>query len=257
MDLSNLPTIAVHILLMPPTSLLCVMALGYLLRRRWPRTGRAMTGLGAVTLLVLSTSAGARWLAQPLENMTAPLYSARATNAQAIVVLGASSVERAPEYGGADIADPVALVRLQYGAHLQHATGLPLLVTGGLLSSQPGAVPAAVTMARVLRDDFRTPVRWVEPQARDTAQNAMFSARMLNAAGVRRVLLVTHAMHMPRAHEAFVRAGIEVVDAPTAFSSRGPFALMQLLPSANGLYRSFYATHEWVGLLWYRVRDNP
>ena len=109
-------------------------------------------------------------------------------------------------------------------------------------------------MARVLREDFRTPVKWVEERSRDTAQNAQFSARILKAAGVRKVLLVTHAMHLPRAREAFIREGMEVVDAPTAFYARSPFSMMQLLPSANGLYRSFYATHEWVGLMWYRLR---
>lgn len=257
MDFSHLPALAAHILLMPPTSFLILAAAGLMLRRRWPRTGRATAALALATLLVLSTSGGARLLARPLENMTTPLYDLRATRAGAIVVLGASSVERAPEYGGADVADAVALVRLQYGAHLQHATGLPLLVSGGLQSSHAGAVPVGATMARVLRDDFRTPVKWVEDKARDTAQNAAFSARMLKAAGVRRVLLVTHAMHMPRAREAFEREGLEVVEAPTAFQSRGPFSPMMLLPSASGLYRSFYATHEWVGLVWYRLRARP
>lgn len=253
MDFFSIPALAAHILLMPPTSLLILIALGFALRHRWPRTGQAARWFGVLALLVLSTRAGALLLARPLENMTAPLYDSRNTGAQAIVVLGAASLERAPEYG-ADVPDPVALTRLQYGAHLQHATGLPLLVTGGMQSRAPGAVPVGATMARVLRDDFRTPVKWVENSARDTAQNAAFSARILKEAGLRRVLLVTHAMHMPRAREAFVREGIEVVEAPTAFVSHGRFSPMMLLPSANGLYQSYYATHEWVGLMLYRWR---
>lgn len=253
MDFFSLPALAAHILLMPPTSLLFLIAFGYLLRRRWPRTGRAVGWFGLLALLLLSTRAGALLLARPLENMTVPLLDARSAGAQAIVVLGAASLERAPEYG-ADVPDPVALARLLYGAHLQHATGLPLLVTGGPQSRAPGAVPVAATMARVLRNDFRTPVKWVENSARDTAQNAAFSARMLKESGVTRVLLVTHAMHMPRSREAFAREGVAVVEAPTAFVSRNPFSLMMLLPSAGGLYQSFYATHEWVGLLVYRWR---
>ena len=254
MDVSSALSLIVHVLLMPPTCLLIVALGGWLLRRRWPRSGRAMTVLSLAALLVLSSNGGALLLVRPLENMTAPLYHPRTAGAQAIVVLGAASVERAPEYEGMDIADPVALVRMQYGAHLQHATGLPLLVTGGPQSRKPGAVPVAVTMARVLREDFRTPVRWVEAQARNTAQNAAYSARMLKAAKVRRVLLVTHAMHMPRSRAAFLREGIDVVEAPTAFYSRAPLRPMMLLPSGSGLYRAFYATHEWVGLLWYRLQ---
>lgn len=254
MDFSTLAATAAHILLMPPTSLLILIGAGLVLRRRWPRTGNSALWTGVLALLVLSTKAGALLLARPLENMTAPLYDVKAHGAQAIVVLGAASMERAPEYAGADTPDPVALARLQYGAHLQHATALPLLVTGGLQRRQADAVPVGATMARVLRDDFRTPVKWVENSARDTAQNAAFSARLLKADGVRRVLLVTHAMHMPRSREAFIREGLEVVDAPTAFVSRSRFTPMMLLPSAGGLYQSFYATHEWVGLALYRLR---
>jgi uncharacterized SAM-binding protein YcdF (DUF218 family) len=109
-------------------------------------------------------------------------------------------------------------------------------------------------MAKALREDFRTPVRRVETAARDTHQNAVYSARILRAEGVRRVLLVTHAMHMPRAVEAFERAGLQVVPAPTAFYSRGKQSMLGWLPSAAGMYRSYYAMHEWIGLLWYRLR---
>ena len=44
---------------------------------------------------------------------------------------------------------------------MQRRTGLPVLVTGGVL--EPGAEPIAVEMARSLRDEFGIPVRWVEP----------------------------------------------------------------------------------------------
>ena len=43
----------------------------------------------------------------------------------------------------------------------------------------------------------------------------------LEAAGVRRILLVTHAMHMKRARDAFEAAGLEVVPAPTAWLGGG------------------------------------
>ncbi len=109
-------------------------------------------------------------------------------------------------------------------------------------------------MARTLREDFKTPVAWVESESQDTDQNAVYSARMLKAAGITRVLLVTHAMHMPRSRQAFVRAGIEVVEAPTMFYSRAKWSPWMLLPSASGLYRSFYAMHEWIGMAWYRLK---
>ncbi|MES2017085.1 MAG: YdcF family protein [Pseudomonadota bacterium] len=252
MEPSQIASALLRALFMPPANLLLLIALGCLLRRRWPRTGRALAALASVLLLTISTNAGALLLVTPLENMTAPLDMRQAASAQAIVVLGAGHVKRAPEYGGLDGPDAVALVRLQYAAHLQHATGLPLLTSGG--NGGPGVQPKAAMMARVLRDDFKTPVQWVEDQSEDTFENAVNSARILKAAGVTRVLLVTQALHMPRAQAAFARNGITVIAAPTLFYSRMKWSPVMLVPSAGGMYRSYYAWHEWLGLWWYRWR---
>ncbi len=242
------------LLLIPPLSLFLLIGLGALLRRRWPRTGGAIGAFGIAALLVLSTNAGALLLVAPLENLTSPLADAQHSGAQAIVVLAAGSNRHAAEYGGADIPDEIALVRLRYAARLQHATGLPLLVSGGNADRATGTPPKALGMALALREDFRTPVTWTEDRSADTAQNASYSAAILKAAGVRRVLLVTHAMHMPRAAQAFRAAGLEVVAAPTMFYSRGALAPLMFVPSWSGLFRSYYATHEWLGLAWYRLR---
>ncbi|ATQ75516.1 hypothetical protein CR152_14050 [Massilia violaceinigra] len=244
--------ILVRVLLVPPMSLIVLILAGYALRRRWPRCGRAVSGVGWATLLVLSTNAGSLLLVRPLEGLTAPLADARASGAQAIVVLAAGNVHAAPEYG-ADIPDEVALVRLRYAARLQHATGLPLLVSGGNGEPEKGIPPKASTMARALREDFRTAVTWTEERSADTTQNAACSAAILKAAGVRRVLLVTHAMHMPRAERAFVAAGLEVVPAPTMFYARSALSPLMFVPGWSGMFRSYYATHEWIGLAWQRI----
>lgn len=254
MTLSSFASTLIRIVAMPPTNLLLLIAFGYLLRRRWPRAGRVVSGAGVAALLVISTNAGSLLLVAPLEQRTAPLANAGAAGAQAIVVLSAGIVDAAPEYGGQDTPDPVTLVRLQYGAWLQHQTGLPLLVSGGIVPGTESTRSLGAMMARALREDFKTPVAWIEDQSEDTDQNAVNSARMLKAAGVKRVLLVTHAMHMARSREAFVRQGIEVVEAPTMFYSRARWSAFMLVPSASGLYRSYYAMHEWIGLAWYRMK---
>jgi len=247
-------------LILPPTNLFLLIVLGLLLWRRWPRVGRAVAGTGFVALVFLSSNAGASLFVTPLENMTAPLRSPERAGAQAIVVLAAGQLENAPEYGNRAIPDFTALARLRYGAHLYRLTRLPVLVSGGNGDSDVDPDPArreyakADAMAVALQQDFAVPVKWIEPGSRDTAENAVLSARMLRAAGVRRILLVTDAMHMPRARVAFQRAGIEVVEAPTMFfrdQAKGPGAW---LPSAEGMRRSWYAVYEWIGIAWYQVR---
>ena len=243
-------------LILPPASLFLVIVVGLVLSRRRPRAGRIVAGTGLALLAFLSTTGGAALLVAPLERMTAPLLAPERAGAQAIVVLAAGRVRRAPEYGDRDIPDYVALARLRYAAHLQRKTGLPLLVSGGNGGGDTGTAGGseADSMAAALREDFGVPVKWLEGRSRDTAENAAFSAAILRADGVHRILLVTDAMHMPRARAVFERAGLDVVGAPTMFFGRQPLPVQAWIPSAEGMRRSWYATYELVGLAWYRVR---
>lgn len=247
-------------LILPPANLFLLILVGLVLMRRRPRAGRALAATGLALLAVLSTTAGASLLVRPLEDMVTPLRAPERAGAQAIVVLAAGRLRAAPEYGGLDIPDYVALARLRYAAHLQRRTGLPLLVSGGVgarvVANGPrGRVGAlAEAMAAALDGDFGVPVKWIEAGSRDTAENAAFSSAMLRRDGVRRILLVTDAMHMARARMAFEHAGMEVVDAPTMFFANQPFSPGSWVPSAEGLRRSWYAVYELLGLGWYRLR---
>lgn len=207
-------------------------------------------------LYVLCTEIGASLLVRPLENLTAPLASSSDTRAQAIVVLAAGRIEHAAEYGGKDIPDYIALGRLRYAAKLQHETGLPILVSGGNVAANGAGESKADAMASALREDFVTPVKWVEGASENTAENARFSANILRQDGVHRILLVTDAMHMPRAKMVFAETGLDVVAAPTLFFGAGPIGPIDFLASAEGLRRSYYAIYEWIGLVWYWVRNG-
>lgn len=252
---SAMLVLIVQTLLLPPLSLFLLYAAGWAMRGRWPRLGNALS-IGAVTiLLLLCTNAGARLLLQPLELSVTPLQSAKATGAQAIVVLAAGRHANSPEYGGQSIPDNSALARLRYAARLHRETALPVLVTGGTAGPMDRLEPLAHGMARVLQEDFATPVTWIEDQSRNTVENAAYSVPILQRAAVHRILLVTDAMHMRRARGVFVQAGLQVVAAPTVFSSNKPLALFDFLPSAEGLGRSHYALHEWLGITWNCVRQ--
>ena len=255
MDASLLASTTAHLILLPPMSLFLVIGAGMIVRRWRPQLGRTISASGLIALIVLCTGAGARLLVQPLEKLAVPLKSSKGTGAQAIVVLAAGSLGNAPEYDGKDIPDYIALARLRYAAKLQHETGLPLLVSGGNGSPDGKIESKALGMARALQEDFRTPVTWIEGKSDNTAENAAFSAKILKQADVRRILLVTDAMHMARAERVFIRSGLEVIAAPTIFLGTGRLTARHFQPSAEGLRRSYYATYEWFGLAWYRLRE--
>ncbi len=162
----------------------------------------------------------------------------------AIVVLDAGRYARGR---GPDAVKPETLDRLQHGVWQQRASGLPILVSGD------GAGPL---MDTVLRQLFGLEARWIEPTSRNTQENADHSAAILRAEGIDHVVLVTHGWHMPRAVAAFERAGLSVTPAPMGFSGpdRWELRLLSLVPTATGWLATHTALHEWVGLLWYRLR---
>lgn len=249
MSLSFLLTNALAALLLPPFNGLLPIALGCGLWRARPRLARGLVGGGAVLLFLLSLPAVGDRLLRSLE--PAPLDLAQAREAQAIVVLGGGRYRNAREYGD-DTVGRYTLPRVRYAARLQRETGLPLLVTGG--RPDGGSLSEGETMRRVLEDELKVPVRWVEGESATTRENALFSAPILRAAGVRRVLLVSHAWHLPRALAAFSRAGLEAIPAPTVFAP-DRLTPLSFVPKVSAMANSADALHEWIGYLWYWLRN--
>lgn len=232
-------------LILPPTGPLLLALFGLWLAgtksRRWQNGGRLLAALSLIALLLFSLPIVGKALMTPLETYPA-LAPADIRNVQAIVVLAGGNYHAAPEYGG-DTVGRATLERIRYGARLQRETGLPLLVTGG---APLGGRPEAEAMKESLVREFGVPVRWVEAASRDTAENASLSSPLLRAAGVRRIALVSHAWHLPRAVPLFEAQGFDVVPAPTAFTTGSPSLIADLLPG-GGLGRSREALHEYLG----------
>lgn len=237
--------------LLPPFSLLLLLALGIFLLYRRRKYAKPLI-LAAFSLLWLaSTPYFAESGLHLLEARTAALEKPL-QNANAIVILGGGTYFHAPEYAGQDTIGEAALVRLRYGAKLQRETGKPILVTGG--KPLGNSVSEAQQMRASLEQDFQVPVRWTEDQSDNTFENARYSFQTLQKAGIKKIYLVTHAWHMPRSADVFRRAGFEVVEAPTAFTTRYRTDLFAFLPNAGSLHDSKIFAHEVIGLLWYRVR---
>jgi uncharacterized SAM-binding protein YcdF (DUF218 family) len=232
-------------LLLPPIGLL-VGALALLVWRG--RGARILAALLLVTALAVSTPYAAGTLRLSLERM---LPDTPADAAEAIVVL---SGDIAHTREGIELG-PLTLERMRKGAALHRATGLPILVTGGVVSRR-SSVPVAELMRAVYAEEFGITVRWVEPAARDTRDNAEHSTAVLRQAGVDRVFVVSHAWHLPRALAAFERAGLSSVPAPVRLGPAPDGSLGDWVPSPRAALDSWYFLREWTGILVYRLRDG-
>ena len=236
-------------LVMPPTALILLAGFGVLLSRRYPRCGRWTAGLSLAALFTLSIPAVSIALLSSLDRHP-PIPAEQLARGQAIVILGGGVYAGAPEYGG-DTVSRFSLERLRYGTLLHKRSGLPILVTGG---APFGNRPEADAMKETIEHELGGKVRWVENRARDTAENASLSAATLWPAKIKRIVLVSHSWHLPRAIPLFEKQGLEVIAAPTAFSTWPEFSADWFLPSAEALRRSSTALHEWLGLLVQRSR---
>jgi uncharacterized SAM-binding protein YcdF (DUF218 family) len=226
-------------LVLPPAGPLLLAVAGLVLARRAPRAGRALTWIGIGTLLLLSLPIVAAWLARPFDR--APFTPGEAQGAQAIVILGGGTRRNEPEYGG-DTLGRLTLERVRYGAQVAKATSLPVLVSGG--STFGAESTEAALMRSALQQEYGVAVRWAEDASRNTDENARNSAALLKRDGIDRVVLVAHAIDIPRATAEFAEAGVTTVPAPTGLLSRIGPAPMDFVPSAGALLLSHDALYE-------------
>ena len=237
-------------LAMPPTGLVLLIAIGLLLRGRWHRSGRRLAWTALIALILLGMPLVSTGMLLPLESgfpTTAPADHPP----QAIIVLGGDVIRTRDEKQGAR-PGLLTLDRLRTAAVLQRRTSLPILVTGG--TTQSDTQPVGIIMDQSLKDDFQTPVRWVEAESADTWENARFSAKILHAANINSVYVVTHAWHMRRAMLAFKATGLVVTAAPTSPDDPIGPNLSDFLPRPSGWQTGYYALHEWIGYVWYKLR---
>jgi uncharacterized SAM-binding protein YcdF (DUF218 family) len=244
-------------LLFPPGGNLVLFVLAWFLRKRRPRLAGGLFLFSALTLYAFSTGAVSGLLIAPLENEYADVAVESVPTAEAIVVLGggvtgAAGQHHEPElHGSGD--------RLRKGVALYKAGKAPVIVyTGGNIGFLGAAgEPEAVGASKILQS-LGVPAAAImtESRSRNTRENAEFTRSLLGAGGAHRILLVTSAMHMPRAAALFRHAGFTVIPVPcdhvTGWGE--PSLLFNLLPEAQALTDSCHAMREYLGLAVYGMR---
>ena len=247
----------VSALLLPPVPWLILILVGA--RQMYRRRGLAwfliLLGVGAV--YVTATPAAGKLLRPVLLTLPKPLTpdaisALKGAPRTAIVVLGAGRREFAPEYGMSTLR-PLTMERLRYGIWLARQTNLPLAYSGGVGFGSRGSVTEAEIAARIAREEFGRPLRWIEDRSRDTSENGLLTVPPLQAAGIARVVLVTSDLHMPRALRAFERGAerngrpLALLPAPIDVPAAFDWSLNDFLPSRRGFTDTHLLLHEWLG----------
>ncbi|WP_078118006.1 YdcF family protein [Thiosocius teredinicola] len=241
------------LILLPPGGLILLMLIGWLFAKHF--FGRFLIFLSIVAFYALSTPVGLNWLAAQVETVPAPSQERlNKSGAGAILVLLADVSRHNPEVPGGDKLGGLSLQRVDYALQLQRQTKLPIVLSGG--SVKGDTRPLADLAADWLRAHGSVKILATENTSKDTKQNARNSAGLLKEHKIQRVILVTHASHMPRALIAAQTEGIDAMPAPFGFEHVPPTAqtsseLGDWLPHPGYLGRSYRILHEMAGLIWY------
>ncbi|QFU74639.1 YdcF family protein [Halioglobus maricola] len=237
-----------------PLSQAIVLVLAGLLciKFAWHRTGKASILLGITWLYVCSTGLFADWLMGNLEDDYRPKIMSVVPRAGAIVVLGGGTRGDTHWSSYGDLNQ--AADRLLHAVDLYKSGKAPLVIVSG--GAAPGDRSEADIMEQILVV-MGVPARAIlkESNSRDTHENAVFSAVLLNGKNIDKIHLVTSAWHMRRAEPLFTRQGFEVIPAPTDYQRLvGAPAVPPFLPTVDDLARTTSALKEYVGYLVYRYR---
>lgn len=222
-----------------------------LLFTRRARLGRALTALGAVSLVLVAFSPFGKLVMRTLEDRF-PIAGETRPIAGIVILGGAAGVTR----GQVAFNDAASRMTSAIGLALKHPQARIVFAGGDAGFFDRGPVTEAEAAVALFRDVGIAPDRMVfEDRSRNTRENALFTREIVAPKPGERWVLVTSAFHMPRAIGCFRAVGLDLEAYPVDFRTEGR-AAQDLRPFgrlSDGMRITDLAIKEWLGLLTYRV----
>ena len=241
--------------------LISFVGLFFLWRGKRVFTGKILTTLGLIGLTIMSYNPVSRALNAPLNCK----YEAYSTNQ--LKKIGTESetlVKYVVVLAGGHKSDPNipvtsrisghSMIRLVEGIRiLRKNPGARLILSGG---GAVDPVPEARVMAEisqfmgVSKDDMI-----IESASNDTKDQARLIKPIVGTAPF---VLVTSATHLPRSMALFQKMGMRPIPGPAGTTSRikMPFSPQDIFPSVSSLNSTTEAVHEYLGLLWGKLKGQ-
>jgi len=247
-----------------PLGLACLLIFVALLVSYKRKTSTSLIILALAILWLSSTTGFSNLLARSLELKYLP--PAEIPAGEVLVVLGGGTEPASPPRTTVEING--AGDRVLYAAQLYKEGKAPyILLSGGDIEwLSTGATTPAEDMATLLvQMGVPENALWLETESKNTYENALYAKKMLDEQGINQILLVTSAMHMPRAVALFEKQGFEVTPLPVDFSVTDSISassgqgilvskLIDILPSASNLAMTTNAMKEYLGYFIYKLQ---
>lgn len=231
------------------------------------RPGKILITIGTIIFILFTYGPIPALLTLPLErkydaativNLNKPDSSRLLGSAKYIVVLG-GGISFDPSIPEASQLSGSSLIRLVEGIRLHREFPNTKLVLSGWQGSGP--MPEAVVMSQVAQALGVKPESMViDMDAQDTEAQARIIKAIVKQD---RFVLVTSALHLPRALALFRKQGMDPLPGPVGHlvkkspepGKSGPAVHLEgFLPSIHALLMSTKAVHEYLGLAWAGLR---
>lgn len=132
-----------------------------------------------------------------------------------------------------------------------------LILSGGGANIYFDETPESDYMAPFIQSiGFDSTQVRIENKSRNTHENALYCAQLLNATGENSIVLVTSSFHMLRAKACFEKQGLKVLPYPT-----NPLRSLTTLKPTDYFFPSLHALNmwpilikEWVGIIAYKLK---
>jgi uncharacterized SAM-binding protein YcdF (DUF218 family) len=217
------------------------------------RRGRVPVLLVALAFLAVAALPLAAWVAAPLENRF-PMVTALPERVDGIILLGGAVMPKiSAERGQVQLNEAAPRVTETVALARRHPEAR-ILITGGDASLVPtGLTEAAPTRDLLVALGVAPERLMIESGSRNTWENATLSYALAKPQAGETWVLVTTAMHMPRAVGCFRRAGWSIIPYPVDYRTEPSVELTPRFGFANGLNAFNLAVQEWIGLIAYEL----
>ena len=220
--------------------------------------GQKLVALGIILVSIVAVVPLGNWLSKPLENrFPSPKIENRVP--RGIIVLGGATEPEITWSRDQPSVNSAADRLIVLASLMKKYPQAAVVVSGGGTSKSVPLTEAAV--ARLVLDIMGIDVKRIsfEQKSRNTYENATFSAELVSPNRDESWLLITSALHMPRAVGSFRRVGWNVIPFPVDYETPADSKLnwVGFNLSSNSLELN-RATREWVGLVsyWFLGRTN-
>lgn len=224
------------------------------------KTGKMVITAGVVLLILLSCGFISDHLLRPLEQRFPPLMidahsdtSANLSSIKWIVLLGGGYRSDRELPATSEISEE-SLVRLTEAIRIyKRIPGSKILLSGGAVLDLYPEAKALSIIAQMLNVPSRDIM--LDNNSMNTEEQAQ---RVKSIIGQDPFVLVTSAYHMPRSVAIFKKQNLIPVPAPTnhLVVKRKTIHPEHFYPSSMGLRKAERAFHEYMGLVWSKIRNK-